>query len=561
MASLARWYRTVRHIPLRQLSRRLYLKGRRTWRVRHADRYRDRLASPSFPVYALRTPLPQPLFPDRSALAREEDTTCTLTFLNESWTFPFGAFDWRPTDLQYGTRLWLLNLHYMEFLEGLSDEAFTTIVDDWIAHAPPYQSKYWLDTWNSFAVSTRCVVWLQQYARRGERLPDAFRERMLKSVVRQLRFLTEHLETDIGGNHLIRNIKALLWGGRFWDSDEATEWQDLGQQLLAQELDTQILGDGMHYERSPAYHVQVFADLLECYSVLEEGPLKGRLGDRLSDMAQVTAHLIHPDGQVSLFNDGGLEMARDPEMCLQVWEELSGEDVRSSETFALSDSGYYGLRRGDEYVLVDAGKIAPDELPGHGHGDVFSFEWTIDAQRVVVDAGVYEYNPGQRRVYSRSTQAHNTVTVDGEDQCEFWDAFRMGRRARVTEKNYQKSETGFRLSGRHDGYRHLAGCPVHERTFDVESEDIRVEDEVKGGGGQRVEARLLLHPECSVEMATEDIEISCGDINVVLETNATVSLRDAVWFPNFGVERSCKQIILRYGEAPCSGGFRLVRRS
>lgn len=561
MASLARWYRTVRHIPLRQLSRRLYLKGRRTWRVRHADRYRDRLASPSFPVSALRRPLPQPLFPDRSALAREEDTTCSLTFLNESWTFPLGAFDWRPTDLQYGTRLWLLNLHYMEFLEGLADKTFTTVVDDWIAHVPPYQSKYWLDAWNSFALSTRCVVWLQQYARRRERLPDAFGERMLTSVVRQLRFLTEHLETDIGGNHLIRNIKAFLWGGRVWGSDEATEWQDFGKQLLSQELDTQVLGDGMHYERSPAYHVQVFADLLECYSVLEEGLLKERLADRLSDMAQVTAHLTHPDGRISLFNDGGLEMARDPETCLQVWEELSGENVHPSETFALSDAGYYGLRRENEYVLVDVGKVAPDELPGHGHGDLFSFEWTIDAQRVVVDAGVYEYNPGQRRAYSRSTQAHNTVTVDGEDQCEFWNAFRMGRRARVTRENYQKTETGFRLTGRHDGYRHLAGRPVHERTFEVEPGDIRVEDEVTGGEGQRVEARLLLHPECSVEVATEDIKISSGDIDAALETNAAVSLRDATWFPNFGVEHTCKQIILRYGAAPCSGGFRLVRRS
>ena len=559
--TLLRWWRTVRHIPPRQLLRRIYLKAVRGWRVRKAETYRERLRSTSSPHTALQDSLPDPLFPSREKRIQVREETCTLTFLNTSWTFPLGAFDWRPTDLQYGTRLWLLNLHYMEFVEGLSDEAFVTIVDDWIQHVPPYQQQYWLDAWNSFAVSTRCVVWMQQFGRRGRRLPENFRRRMLRSIDRQLRFLTDHLETDIGGNHLLRNIKALLWGGRFWAHEDAQSWREIGRKTLSRQLDVQILEDGMHYERSPAYHVQVFADLLECYAALPQGGLRNRLGNQLSRMAQVTADLTHPDGRVSLFGDSGFDMARSPSTCLHVWENLSGEAPRPRRTINLPEAGYYGLRTDDEYILVRCGQVAPDALPGHAHGDLFSFEWTIGEQRVVVDTGVYEYNAGVRRAHSRGTSAHNTVTVGGRDQCEFWGAFRMGRRARVTRTNLRQSETRFRLSGRHDGYRHLAGCPVHERTFDVEPRDIRVEDDVTGGEGQRVEARLLLHPECSVDMTREDIEISGEEIDVFLETDAPVSLRHAKWFPNFGVERSCKQIILRYGEAPCNGAFRLVRRS
>ena len=504
-------------------------------------------------------PLPQPLFPRRSSLIQEGKETCTLTFLNESWTFPTGSFDWRPTDLRYGTRLWLLNLHYMEYLEDCSHGTFVSIIDDWIDHVVPYQSRYWLDTWNSFALSTRCVVWMQQYALREDRLSKDFRERMLTSIVQQLRFLTEHLETDIGGNHLVRNVKALLWAGRFWECEEAKAWQELGKKILAQELGEQILGDGMHYERSPAYHVQVFADLLECYAVLPEDALKYKLENRLSEMSQIAVDLTHPDGKTSLFGDGGMEMGYSPETCVQMWEELSEESVDSRKAFALPEAGYYGFRSEEEYVLVDGGKVAPDELPAHGHGDIFSFEWTLDAQRVVVDTGVYEYNPGVRRAYSRSTRAHNTVTVGGEDQCEFWDAFRIGRRAQVSGVQYQEMPVGFQVDGCHDGYRHLSGKPLHERTFLFREGLIRVADEIRGGEGQRVEARLLIHPDCSVEMRGKALTIYTQAGEISLETTSPISLHDAQWFPKFGVEYSGKQIVLRYGNAPCHGEFQLVR--
>ena len=41
------------------------------------------------------------------------------------------------------------------------------------------------------------------------------------------------------------------------------------RQLLASELDEQVLADGMHYERSPAYHCQVLADLIDMRPWLE----------------------------------------------------------------------------------------------------------------------------------------------------------------------------------------------------------------------------------------------------------------------------------------------------
>ena len=73
------------------------------------------------------------------------------------------------------------------------------------------------------------------------------------SLEQQLDFLASHLEVDIGGNHLVRNIRALLWAGRFFSGPAASRWQQRGRALLAQELDAQILADGFHFEVSAAY--------------------------------------------------------------------------------------------------------------------------------------------------------------------------------------------------------------------------------------------------------------------------------------------------------------------
>ncbi|MDX1545974.1 MAG: alginate lyase family protein [Rhodothermales bacterium] len=553
-----RMVHTVRHVRPHQLLYRLHATLRRAWRVRRAERFRARLMDAALPPLAVSGRAPKPVFPPRCHLAALQGGDYTLTFLNAARTFTH-PITWHPPGLEADNHLWLFHLHYMEFLEALPDEAFVAVVDDWIAHVPPYRPRYWLSGWSSYVLSIRCVVWMQQFAERRRRLPAAFQKRMLASLVRQLRFLERNLERDVGGNHLIKNIKALLWAGRFWDHAEAGRWRTLGERLLVQELDEQILPDGMHYERSPAYHTQVFADLVECFAVLDDGPARERLRAVLRPMAQALADLTHPDGHVSLFNDGGLHMAYCPAACLKAWTALTHEHVRQRRAIALEAAGYYGLRAGDDYVLVDGGKVAPDFLTAHGHGDIFSFEWTIAAKRFIVDAGVYEYTPGARRAYARSTRAHNTLTLDGLDQCEFWSSFRMARRARVKRLHYEVTADGFTFTGAHDGYRRLAGGPIHERTTHVRPGRIEVRDWVEGGAGQCAEARLLLHPGCTVEEQGGVLLLRREDVAVRLVTEAAVQVEPAPWFPDFGVERPSRRLVLHYGEAPCNGAFRLER--
>lgn len=561
IGDLPRLARSIRHTRPHQLVARLRLLARRR-RLEGQGRGAQPAVVPAEELPAC-AEAPMPIFADRAHLAETDERGIELRFLGVRHPLAV-PMEWRPTAWQRGTRLELLNLHYMEYLEALPPERLEEILLDWIDHNPPYQRGYWLDHWNSYALSIRAVVWMQRLARHGDGLSDAGRLRILGSLVAQLRFLEANLELDIGGNHLIKNVKALLWAGAFFAGAEAERWAARGRDLLGPQLDEQILADGMHEERSPAYHLQVFADLLECRSVLGVGPLRDRLDGCLIAIAQVAADLTHPDGLPSLFNDGGLHMTYSPEACLACHAELTGRRTEPARCVELPDAGYFALRGtlpgdlGESYLLADCGPIAPDHLPAHGHGDLLAFEWSLGDERILVDAGVYEYHPGAAREASRATRSHNTVTIDDEDQCEFWSSFRVGRRARVTERSVSLRASELDLRGSHDGYDHLRGAPRHRRHLHATPERIHVKDEITGGNGQPVRARLLLHPDCRVETEADGLRILGHRVVVRLRSSAPVRVETSSWCPDFGERRKTSQLVLELGPAPCRGHFELI---
>lgn len=495
---------------------------------------------------------PSALFTPRLSAGAENGTTLEALFLNLRWPLA-SPMNWHPKALQ----LEVMNLHYMEYLEALKDDTVRALISDWIEQNPPYGPRYWHDHWNSYALSIRCVVWMQQAEARQFDLKDTWGKRFLASLVEQLTFLSHHLELDIKGNHLIKNIKALLWGSAYFAGPESERWKRLAHRLLQKELEEQILSDGVHFERSPAYHAQVFADLLESLSLLTPGDLRNSLISHLARMAQALTDLSHPDGLLSQFNDGGLHMAYSPSECLTVYTRLTGQCPAARPSFDLREAGYFGLRNAESLVLIDCGPIAPDSLPAHGHGDMLAFEWSIQGQRLIVDTGVFEYVESPARVRSRSTPAHNTVSLDDMDQCEFWGSFRVGRRGRGRLEKFESSECEIEFIGTQDGYRHLPGGPIHRRRIKANSSGIEVWDWIERGRGQKAKAHLLLHPEVSVEPFAGGLLLRTREVIVKLRTLHPTTILHAPWYPDFGVSIETSQIVLDYGSAPCHGTFSL----
>ncbi len=529
-----------RHVPLSSIARRIELDLKRRMK-----QHGGKPAPTAAPSLSARPPTP--MFEPRLGKLDFRDGRPRLTFVGRACEMK-EPFDWRAGGEGPANQLWRMNLHYMEYLEEADDSLFADLVRQWIDANPPYARGYWKDSWNSYTVSLRTVVWMQQLALRGARLDAATREAAVASLAQQIRFLEANLETDIGGNHLIKNIKALLLASAFFDGSEAERWRALGLRLLTEELHGQVLADGTHYERSPSYHCQVFADLLECRQALGDDPLNGALDDVLGRMAQAAVDLAHPDGHVALFNDAGLSMAYSPGECLDAYARLYGQRPAPRTIFALKDAGYFGLRSGATYLVVDCGRIAPDELPAHGHGDVASFELSVAGQRVFVDQGVYEYFTGERRQRSRSAANHNTLCFDDADQADFFGSFRCGRRPNVEVLEHQARDDGFSLTATHDGFRNLSGSPRHVRRFDVAADHIEIEDRIDATTDRPASIGFLLHPAVVAEVLGHEARLRLGPLDIILSSSRAIDMEDAVWWPDMGVERQTRR--LRIGFPP-----------
>ncbi len=556
MLRIQRSFEFARHVPPSQLVRRVELNVRRRLR----DHFPPKGISPKA-VSPLSKNAPRPIFAPRGELKPQRDgNQWRFTFLHRSIDMPGPDIDWMAPGSGPQNQLLRMNLHYMEYLEGCDDRTFSELAFGWIAANSQTRKGAWRDSWNSYALSLRVVVWLQELARRAGALTVEIRMGIEASACEQILFLEQNLETDIGGNHLVKNIKALLWASACFVGNDADRWRGIGLRLLSRELDAQVLADGVHYERSPSYHCQVFADFLECRHALGVDLLDGRLDTALERMAQATADLAHADGLVAQFNDAGLSMCYSPEECLDAYQRLFGKRPSPRNLFAFPDAGYFGLHTERTSLIVDCGRVAPDELPAHGHADVLSFEWSVAGERIIVDQGVFEYVAGDRRAASRSAVNHNTLCVDGADQADFFGAFRCGRRPDVELLTWRPEGKGFVLEGTHNGFRDLPGQPRHTRQIVAGPDLVEITDRLKGASDRASRVSFLLHPEIKVHRTIHGLELSGASVRIAVVSSLSLETFPAVWWPDMGRELPTTRmvVILPPGQSEVCVSFRVV---
>ena len=536
------WMHTLRWMPTTQLA------------ALARDRVRRRLEDPA--RFARRTPPPEPVLrhvPEPQAWSAPDQDAAALRagrfrFLNRDRDVGWPP-DWEAPGAPL---LWTYNLHYFESLASLDFESGRELILDWIARHPLRRGAA---GWEPYPTSLRLQAWCGWlYGRHRERLQGdaALRARVWPSLWLQAEWLGAHVEHHLRANHLFENAAALaLCGALFTGPGE--RWLRRGLALLDRELREQILADGVHYERSPLYHARLVG-VMRQLDASGAPEIARRVSNRLLRMRAALACLSHPDGEIALLNDSAFGIAEAPASLGAVPEDGS---------FALEEAGYYGARRAGHYLVCDAGPIGPDYQPGHAHGDLLSFELSLDGQRVVVDAGVHGYDGDALRAWCRSTRAHNTVEIEGVDQCEFWSTFRVARRARPRDVRWSGDADGFELSAWHDGYERLPGRPRHARRFRWQTSGVlEVRDRVTAQRPVRSVSRLHLHPDCVVEETGERsvrVVHPRGAFRVVFEGEGALRVEASTWCPEFGLRRESRALAFESAGAETETCFRIER--
>jgi hypothetical protein len=445
MAVLARvrlYFDTLRHLKASQVVYRLWRRMGGSTPIRFGHRVQADINRTSI----ARVPVLPELDFDSVFLGRFDvealrDNRVTLLHHEERIDW---ASSWKE---DVSTPLWRFNLHYGEYLlplayaakKSLDDvylEKAKAIVDAWITGNPRAAGGV---GWNPYVVSMRVTNWLAFYGETVELLSKdaAFIARMNLSLAQQYDHLSRHLEKDILANHYLENLKALVLLSCYF-GDEAT--LDYVLPLLKEQIDEQVLSDGMHFELSPMYHKLMLESLMRVGAALRAN---GRVDKpaqwcRLQDMCDCLYSLERGVDRTPLFNDSGDNVAKSRDALLICARAHFA--VRPKFKSIFPDAGYYimekEVRGASVKVILDAGNPGPGYAAAHAHCDLLSFEVYVNGNPWLVNTGTFAYQDARRLAFKR-TDAHNAPRYADGEQSECWAPFRMARMARAVSAQRQ----------------------------------------------------------------------------------------------------------------------------
>ncbi len=456
--------------------------------------YYQRRTAPDF------TPLPV-----RLDVARAEQNVRNVFTLRNA-TRDFGDnvdWHWEQDDKEWQYALnrmdWLSNFAgvYLETGDERFVQAWMEHVDGWIEAADDPVFPRTIDSGRrlrNMAVSYLAIV---QHANSPTVTPE-FNARILASMAEQ----AEHLA-------MAQNWRRYSNWGTVETSGLATfallfpEFNDYDAWLheiwfrMRVQLSEMYHDDGMHIEVSPLYHNHElkgwweFIDLARANGA--SSPLRAQIPmrpdiDFMRRPAYALKHLYKPNGilpQVGdtdditdldfLWNLGALLDESSYQYVARAGREGSPPEDRST---AFHDSGYYVLRSGwgeaepfehERYLLF----TSLSNHPWHAHYDILSIIADAYGYELLKDPGRFTYNDEPDRDHIKSSAAHNTVVIDGQDQ----------PRQYTPPPADWVSMAGFDfVSGRYDGHEEV----VHDRSiFFPEGEYWVVIDRLSGATTNR----------------------------------------------------------------------------
>ncbi len=373
-------------------------------------------------------------------------------------------------------------------------------------------------------------------------------QKITRSLWEHVLFIEAHNEFShfCRSNHYLSNIIGLFCLSSYLTGPGMQPRVERYRGMIEAEILHQVYADGGDYEASIGYHVlvaQMFctALLLMRSQRLQTSP---EFESRLKRMFCLLAALADSRGRVPQIgdcDDGRVELLHDDleqlllpseQRCsltikdlLGIGEKVFGEHYAGRDRAAawysptqseaapvpqkfnsagadyFPNAGVAVCRIQDAEVIFAALPNAIGGKGSHTHNDKLSVVLRLGGTELLSDSGTAYYTRDPEcRNYFRSTKAHNTVQVDGEEQNRFsqarQDLFRMHNDASVVMG--EPAGEPVVLTGAHTGY-----CRIgvrHKRTVLLEAQYLSIEDKLEGEGEHSFEA--FFHLSCDWQTAS-----------------------------------------------------------
>uniref|UniRef100_A0A7C4QNA0 Alginate lyase family protein n=1 Tax=Schlesneria paludicola TaxID=360056 RepID=A0A7C4QNA0_9PLAN len=330
----------------------------------------------------------------------------------------------------------------------------------WIKHNPLYEGVHWT---SGLEAAMRAVSWIWALAALAEwpGWSNGDMSRLAGSLAEHAEYLSRHLSYYSSPyNHLIGEATGLYLISQVLKEHPATaRWRDKARQVLLEHGPRQFYSDGFCVEQAMGYHFFTLGFvMLAVVAARGEGAPLDTLEKIVPRAFRAGAAFQQPDGRwpaigdvdsarslpvsaddlwdftglyslaAAVFREPSLKLSRSQpgeELFwllgaegVQTWEALGWADADHSTL--LPESGYAVHRRGDNWVLLDAGPIAhglhADATPStaHGHLDLLQVLCFWNGRPLLIDPGMPFYFGDKEWVHHfRSAAAHNTLEIEG----------------------------------------------------------------------------------------------------------------------------------------------------
>jgi len=360
--------------------------------------------------------------------------------------------------------------------------------------------------------------------------------------------------------------------------------RETGRKILFEEITKQVHEDGSHAEQSSYYHGYA-TDFFLCAAILADRngcSFPNTYREALGHMVDFMMHTAWPDGSHPMVGDadGGRLLpfgVRDPNdrrstlstaavyfergdlreragqfseetlwllgprAAAQFYELTPKPPAETSRVFP--QSGFVVMRndwqRDASMLAFDAGPQGMDSC-GHGHADALSVVCSAQGTNWLVDPGTFVYTASKEwRDYFRSTQAHNTLVIDGQGQAEPAGPFKWLNLCPARLESWATLANLDYASGMHEGYGRLDEPVTHRRRIVfVKPDRWFLLDDITGAGSHSLEFFFHFPPDVQLRVEEHSCWATKSDNRFLIIADPSVSL-------NAG----------RGEEGPVQGGF------
>ncbi len=447
-------------------------------------------------------------------------------------------------DVKY---IWEINR--LQFLQVAAAEARLTnnpvlankildVIFAWMDANPPFKGINWC---SGIELSLRIVTIVIVLSFLGD-INDCDKRIRLRAFMHAHSFWLGRYPSlfSSANNHLIAEALGLfIAGGLMPDLPNAQQMVAHGRTVLENEIQKQILDDGVGAEQSityTAFSVEMFV-LAGLIGTLKGNSFSPEYHQRLASAAEFICWLLDEAGRAPAIgdNDEGrvvtLSLNSEPRYPASVAAAVGGllglarfvtphrlPELRDAvfcspdvaTTFSrtgmriFKTGGYTVVRESHAekptLLVFDHGPLGYLSIAAHGHADALAIWLHVGDTPVFVDAGTYLYHAERAwRDFYRSATAHNTVTIEGESGNVPTGSFQWLRKGDAELLSHHAGPD-WSVDAQDNGYKSQFGV-VHHRQVSRTAGGFDVADRLLGRGLPRaVSIRFLLAPNLTASL-------------------------------------------------------------